>query len=77
MAVRLPALSHYKDVFLDQFLVTRVDTEVVIAVCGEEHLAHPRASPAEENDGDVDWSSGVAQEAQRRRASLASFAWLD
>ena len=50
------AKCHYKGVHPDQFLVTRVDTEVVITDCGEEHLAHPTA---EDNDCDVDWSSGV------------------
>ena len=54
------AKCHYKEVLLDQFVVTRVDTEVVIADCGEEHVAHPTASPVDDNDsGDVDWSSGV------------------
>ena len=41
--VRL-AKCHYKEVLLDQFLVTRVDTEVVITVSGQEHRAHPTAS---------------------------------
>ena len=43
---------------LDLFLGTRVDTVAVIADCGEEHLAHLTASPAEDV-GDVDGSNGV------------------
>ena len=73
------AKCHYKEVLLDQPLDTRVDTEVVIADCGEERVAHPAASPVEDNDsGDVSWSSGVLpkKRTQGRRASLAGFAWL-
>ena len=71
------AKRHYKEVILDQFRVTRVDTEVEIVKCGEEHQAHPIASPPEDTDGDVDWSRwSSAEEAHGRRASLASFAWL-
>ena len=38
---------------LEQFLVTRVDTEVVIEDYGEEHPAHPTASRAEDTNGDL------------------------
>ena len=55
-----------KEALLDRYLVTLVDTEVVIADCGEEDLARSTASPAEDN----------AEEAYGRRVSLASFAWL-
>ena len=66
------AKCHFSEVLLDQFVVTHVDTVGVIADCGEEHVAHPTARPAEDNDSDVEWSSG----AQGRRASLASIAWI-
>ena len=39
-SVQLAQCCHYKEVLLDKFLFTRVDTEVVIVNCGEEHQAH-------------------------------------
>ena len=56
---------------LDQFLVTRDDTKVAVADCGEEHEAHPAASPAEDSDGDVDWSSGVLPKKRRVDAPVS------
>ena len=65
------AKCHFPEVLLDQFVVTRVDTVVVIADCGEEHQAHPTACPAEDNDSDVDWSSGVLPKKRRVDAPVS------
>ena len=43
------AKCHDREVLLDQFVVTRVDTEVVIA-----DPAHPTSSPVWDNGSDVD-----------------------
>ena len=65
------AVCHYKKLLLDQFSVTRVDTEVVIADCGEEHVAHPTASAAKDNDSGLDWSSGVLPKKRRVDAPVS------
>ena len=68
------AKCHYKEVLLERLLVTRADTEVVIADCGEEHLAHPAASPAEDTDSDVEFcrrSAGSTRQTRKLRVACS------
>ena len=60
---------HYEEVLLDKFLATRADTVAMTADCGEEHPAHPTASPAKCNDSDVDWWFGRVQFCRRSAGS--------
>ena len=65
------AKCHYKELLLDQFLVTRVEKQMVIADCGEEYLAHRTASPAQDDDSDVDLWSGVLPKDRRVDAPVS------